>query len=96
MLIQTLPDTITKLAQMGDVTSFEPAGDKPEQEYRRVPYQSHSLAECITHVSSPKGKLPILKTMVTLEAVSVSEHGPLEGAGDLSQRRDRFKQSPPR
>ncbi len=65
MLVQTLPDTMTKLAQMGDATAFEPAGDQPQQEHRRVPYQSRSLAECITNVSTPKGSLPILKTMVT-------------------------------
>src|SRR6266567_1194487 len=64
MLVQTLPDTMTKLALVGDVTSFEPAGDKPQQE-RRGAYQSRSLAECITHVSTPKGKFPILKAMAT-------------------------------
>jgi hypothetical protein len=42
MLVQTLPDTMTKLAQMGDATIYEPAGDQPQQEqHRRVPYQSH-------------------------------------------------------
>src|SRR5947209_7313829 len=65
MLVQTLPDTMTKLAQVSDATIYEPAGDQPQQERRRVPYQSRSLAECITNVSTPKGKLPILKTMVT-------------------------------
>lgn len=56
-----------KLAQMGDATIFEPVGDRPQQEQRRVPpgYQSRSLAECITNVTTPKGSLPILKTMVT-------------------------------
>ncbi len=65
MLVQTLPDTMTKLAQMGDAAQYEPAGDQPQAEHKRVPYQSHSLAECITNVSTPKGKKPILKTMVT-------------------------------
>ncbi len=65
MLVQTLPDTITKLAQVSDATTYEPAGDRPQQERRRAPYQSHSLAECITNVMTPKGALPILKTMVT-------------------------------
>ncbi len=65
MLVQTLPDTMTKLAQLGDATQYEPAGDQPQAENKRVPYQSHSLAECITNVSTPKGKKPILKTMVT-------------------------------
>ncbi|HYK85664.1 MAG TPA: radical SAM protein [Ktedonobacteraceae bacterium] len=65
MLVQTVPDTLTKLAQMGDATAFEPAGDQPQQERRRGMYQSHSLAECITNVSTPKGKKPVLKAMVT-------------------------------
>src|SRR5947209_7757396 len=65
MLVQTLPDTLTKFAQMGDATIYEPAGDQPQAERRRVPYQSRSLAECITNVSTPMGKLPILKTMLT-------------------------------
>jgi hypothetical protein len=65
MLIQTPADTMTKFAQMGDATVYEPAGDQPQQERRRVPYQSQSLAECITNVATPQGKRPILKTMVT-------------------------------
>ncbi len=65
MLIQFQPDTITKLAQMGDATAFEPVGDQPQQERKRVPYQSHSLAECITNVSTPQGKKPVLKAMIT-------------------------------
>jgi hypothetical protein len=65
MLVQMLPDTMTKLAQMGDATIYEPAGDQPQQERRHAAYQSRSLAECITNVATPKGSLPILKTMVT-------------------------------
>ncbi len=56
---------MTKLAQLGDATIYEPAGDQPQQERRRVPYQSHSLEECITNVSTPTGKRNILKAMVT-------------------------------
>lgn len=65
MLVQTLPDTMTKLAQMSDATVYEPVGDQPQQERRRVPYQSRSLEECITNVSTPTGKRKILKTMLT-------------------------------
>lgn len=60
-----LPDTITKLALLGDAAAYEPVGDQPQQERRRVPYQSHSLEECITNVSTPTGKRKILKAMVT-------------------------------
>ena len=65
MLIQSLPDTMTKLVQMSDATQFEPAGDQPQQERRHAAYQSRSLDECITHVSTPTGKRKILKAMVT-------------------------------
>src|SRR5712691_2111923 len=65
MLIQTQPDTMKKLALMGDAAAYEPVGDQPQQERRRVPYQSHSFEECITNVSTPTGKRKILKTMVT-------------------------------
>jgi len=56
---------MTKLAQMGEATIYEPAGDQPQQERRRGSYQSRSLAECITNVSTPKGSLPIVKAMLT-------------------------------
>jgi predicted DNA-binding helix-hairpin-helix protein len=65
MHVQIVPDTMTKLALTGDATAFEPAGDQPRAERRRVPFQSHSLAECITNVATPHGKKPILKTMIT-------------------------------
>ena len=65
MYTHIVPDTITKLTQLGDATTFEPAGDQPQQERRRVPYQSHILAECITNVATPKGSKPILKAMIT-------------------------------
>lgn len=51
-----------KLALMGENAAFERAGDSPQSE---MPYQSRSLAECITHVSTPKGKKPVLKSMIT-------------------------------
>src|SRR5579884_600893 len=65
MLVQMQPDTMTKLALLGDAAVYEPVGDQPQQERRRVPYQSHSLEECITNVSTPTGKRKILKAMVT-------------------------------
>lgn len=68
MHIHTAPDTLTKLAKMADATSFEPAGDSPQSERKRAPrdrYQSRSLAECISNVSTPQGKKPILKSMLT-------------------------------
>jgi predicted DNA-binding helix-hairpin-helix protein len=74
-----LPDTMTKLTRMGDATLYEPAGDQPQSEraaqgatpkiretfLKREPYQSRSLTECIANVSTPTGKKPLLKTMIT-------------------------------
>lgn len=57
------PDILTKLTQMGDVTLFEPAGDAPMTE--QSGYQSHSLTDCISHLQTPKGAKPVLKTMIT-------------------------------
>ncbi len=68
MLTQIVPDTLTKLQQLGDATLFEPTGDQPQSE-RRAHYQSRSLAECITNVATPKGKKAILKAVVTTDLV---------------------------
>lgn len=73
MAIQSVADTLTKLTQMGDLTLFEPAGDQPQREKPAAlsdpsnlePFQSRSLAECIAHVSTPKGPKAVLKTMIT-------------------------------
>jgi predicted DNA-binding helix-hairpin-helix protein len=65
MLIRTALTPLEQIAAMGDVTSDEPAGDTPSAERRRERYQSRSLDECITHVRTPRGDKPMLKTMMT-------------------------------
>ena len=64
MLIQSVPDTLTQLTQMGDVTLYEPAGDNPSAERKSRPIMP-DLSHCISHVATPTGSKPILKTMVT-------------------------------
>lgn len=49
---------------MGDVTLFEPAGDAPLAE-RRAALRSSGLADCVSHVSTPSGSKPVLKSMIT-------------------------------
>ena len=59
-------ETLTKLSQMGDVTLHEPAGDNPQKErVRKSRYQSYSLEDCISNLSTPKGPKPVLKSMMT-------------------------------
>ncbi|MEP7290745.1 MAG: radical SAM protein [Chloroflexota bacterium] len=67
MNIHRVPDAFQKMSMMGDSTFFEPAGDSPQAERgaKAKPFQSHSLAECISHVSTPKGKKAMVKTMMT-------------------------------
>ena len=62
MNIQAAPNPIQKIALMAENAAFESAGDAPQHER---PYQSRSLADCITNVSTPKGKKPVLKSMIT-------------------------------
>ena len=67
MYIQKTLNTFQKMTQMGDLTLYEPAGDAPQSENskRTGRYQSTSLADCISNVSTPYGEKAILKTMVT-------------------------------
>lgn len=88
MNVHSNPDAFQKLTLMGDVTLYEPAGDSPQTE--KQPYQSRSLAECITHVSTPKGSKPVLKTMVTTACEKNCYYCPFR-AGRGKTRRVTFK-----
>jgi predicted DNA-binding helix-hairpin-helix protein len=86
MLVQTVPDTLAKLAQLGNTTNFEPSGDQPQVEHQRVPYQSRSLDECITHVVTPIGKKPILKAMMTTACERNCFYCPFRAGRSKTQR----------
>src|SRR5437764_10364443 len=86
MLVQTQPDTMTKFVLMSDAAAYEPVGDQPQQERRRVPYQSHSLEECITNVSTPTGKRKILKTMVTTACLMNCHYCPFRAGRSKMKR----------
>jgi predicted DNA-binding helix-hairpin-helix protein len=86
MLVQTVPDTLTKLAQLGNTTNFEPSGDQPQVEHKRVPYQSRSLDECITNVVTPTGKKPVLKAMMTTACERNCFYCPFRAGRSKTQR----------
>lgn len=78
MNIRRAPDAVEKLAIVGDTNRFEPAGDHPRAEQAQagraplhfvdtpqIPDSARDLGGCITEVSTPQGKKPILKAMVT-------------------------------
>ncbi len=56
-------DPVEKLMQVGDPNAFEPVGDRPASE--RPAGSASGLLSCITHVTTPTGKKPVLKAMVT-------------------------------
>jgi predicted DNA-binding helix-hairpin-helix protein len=69
MNIQRAPNSLEKLTLLGDVNPHERIGDQPQCEGQSMP--SHisrdidGVLSCISMVSTPKGKKPVLKTMVT-------------------------------
>jgi predicted DNA-binding helix-hairpin-helix protein len=86
MLVQSIPDALTKLSKLGDTTHFEPSGDQPQVEHKRVPYQSRSLDECITNVVTPLGKKPILKAMMTTACERNCFYCPFRAGRSKTQR----------
>ena len=86
MLVKSIPDALTKLSQLGDTTHFEPSGDQPLVEHKRVPYQSRSLDECITNVVTPTGKKPILKAMMTTACERNCFYCPFRAGRSKTQR----------
>lgn len=69
MTFYSVPDTLTKLTQLGDVTLFEPDGDTPRTDKKLKSegrdHQTATLMDCISYVTTPQGKKPVMKTMVT-------------------------------
>ncbi len=65
MYIHKTLDATEKMNLIGGSTYFEPAGDMPGIERDKNKFQSRSLMECISNVSTPKGEKAMVKTMVT-------------------------------
>ena len=69
MIVTRTPDAVDKLALLADATRFEPAGDSPQTETpprrRRSQGDMDGVLSCVSHVTTPTGKKPVLKTMVT-------------------------------
>lgn len=93
MYIKKQPDALEKLTRMGDVTLYEPAGDSPYAETRgkqRRQHESRLPLECISHVTTPQGKKPVLKAMVTTACEKNCYYCPFR-AGRGSMERLTFK-----
>ncbi|HQA66726.1 MAG TPA: radical SAM protein [Aggregatilineales bacterium] len=102
MNIHRTPDPIEKLALVGDANRFEPVGDRPQAERKpsaaplhfvdepQIPRSAADIRPCITHVSTPQGKKPILKAMMTTACERNCYYCPFR-AGRGEMRRVTFK-----
>lgn len=87
MLIQRAQDPIQKLVAIGDANRFEPVGENPRSE---APARSEGLKHCISHVTTPQGKMPVLKGMLTSACELNCHYCPFR-AGRSSMRRVTFQ-----
>jgi len=101
MNIQSSPAPIEKLLQIGNANSFERVGDHPAAEVeglhhlmddlqRNIPMNIKGVMSCISEVSTPTGKKPILKAMVTTACEMNCYYCPFR-AGRGKTRRVTFK-----
>jgi predicted DNA-binding helix-hairpin-helix protein len=82
------PDAVQKLDQIDEAARFEPAGDNPLNEGKRES-RVRSLP-CVSHVATPGGSKPILKTMLTTACEKNCFYCPFR-AGRSSTRRVTFQ-----
>jgi predicted DNA-binding helix-hairpin-helix protein len=59
------PDPMERLSLLGDATRFEPAGGQPQDEKPGPTGRAPKPLPCISEVTTPTGKKPILKAMMT-------------------------------
>ncbi len=83
-----MPDAAQKLAALGDSLRYEPAGDDPLAE-AADPKVAGALS-CIAQVTTPTGKMSVLKTMVTTACEKNCYYCPLR-AGRSRMERLTFK-----
>src|SRR5258708_20839441 len=78
------PDAVQKLDQMADAARFEPAGDNPVNAGKRES-RARSLP-CVSHVATPGGSKPILKTMLTTACEKNCFYCPFRAAPSTPRR----------
>ncbi len=79
------PDTYQKLALIGDATQFEPAGTQPMQEQSGTSVRPKPLP-CVSEVSTPFGKKPLLKAMITTACERNCFYCPFRAGRSQTQR----------
>jgi predicted DNA-binding helix-hairpin-helix protein len=101
MMILAAPDALQKLNLMAENARYEAAGETPHSEkpgeitperqgQRNIPLGIRGVLSCITEVSTPGGKKPILKAMITTACEMNCYYCPFR-AGRGVMRRVTFK-----
>lgn len=85
------PDPIEKLSLLGDATTFEPAGGQPLHEGAAAsgvaaPRRKAKPLPCISEVSTPMGKKPIVKAMMTTACERNCHYCPFRAGRSRTQR----------
>jgi predicted DNA-binding helix-hairpin-helix protein len=87
---RVVPDAVQKLSLLGDGMRFEPAGSRPMEEGGRtaaVPSaRKPKPLPCISDVSTPFGKKPLLKAMVTTACERNCFYCPFRAGRSRTQR----------
>jgi predicted DNA-binding helix-hairpin-helix protein len=85
MNFRIAPDSIQKLSLLDDALRFEPAGDQPMAERSASPRAPKPLP-CISEVTTPTGKKPILKAMMTTACERDCFYCPFRAGRSQTQR----------
>src|SRR5690606_7853082 len=86
MNFRMVPDSIQKLSLLDDATQFEPAGDQPMAEAATAQPRTPKPLPCISDVSTPAGKKPILKAMMTTACERNCFYCPFRAGRSKTQR----------
>ncbi len=87
MKFSVAPDPFQKLSLLGDAARFEPAGADPVSEDGEAPgVRAAKPLPCISHVSTPSGKKPILKAMMTTACERNCYYCPFRAGRSQTQR----------
>ncbi len=87
MKFRVAPDAYQKLSLLGDATRFEPAGGDPVTEAAETAAPSKGKPlPCISDVSTPKGKKPILKAMMTTACERNCNYCPFRAGRNQARR----------
>ncbi|MCC6166574.1 MAG: radical SAM protein [Caldilineaceae bacterium] len=86
MNFRSTPDTVQKLTLLGDATRFEPAGAQPQEESAAGLQRPAKPLPCISEVTTPTGKKPILKAMMTTACERNCFYCPFRAGRNQTQR----------